>query len=90
MNPKAVALIVFGIIVVITLLIGLFVWWVGQRSGVRRADYKRMQRQLNAAETALDSIGREADLYRELESMLATQVRTHISGYNQKQRELRA
>lgn len=97
MNPKAAGLIVLGIIVVVTILAILFVWWVSHQAGVRRTTYKEMQerlarqeKELDLATNALDDISAESDNYRDFqnpESILAVKIRERIRQYNTDKRE---
>lgn len=99
MNPKAVGLIILGIVVVVTILAILFIWWVSHQAGVRRSTYKEMQerlarreKELDLATNALDDISTESDNYRDFqnpESILAVNIRKRIREYEQDKRGMK-
>lgn len=99
MNPKAVGLIVLGVIVVVCLLVWLTVWWLGRQAGVRRSAYNEMKERLNQeialfslATNALDDLLCESDSYRDFQdpnSILAMKIRERIRQYNDDKRELK-
>jgi hypothetical protein len=70
-NPKAVALLVLVGITVIVLLALAAYWSIRRIAGVRRRDMKIMREALLEIEDA-------ADRYRDIDSVLATEVRTII------------
>jgi hypothetical protein len=75
MNPRAALLIIVAAVIVLGLLVWLAIWWIGRQAGVRRAEYKRMTQ-------AIAQIDAKADLYRDIDSVLAADVRQIIRNLN--------
>lgn len=80
MKPVALALIVLAVVVVLALVGWLVIRWVGQRAGVRQAEFKAMAR-------AVADIEAKTDLYRDLDSPLATEVRQILRQLNKSRME---
>lgn len=82
MNPRAVFLLILAAVVVLAAIIGLAVWLIGRQAGVRRRDFRKVCDERNRLAMAVVDIIDAADLYRDIDSVLATQVRdivrTHI------------
>lgn len=88
MNPRALLLVLLAVIAVIALLVWLTAWWIRRSAGVRRSDYKLMRQERDLAWKALQDIELKADHYRDLDSVLATDVRTILRSYNTDRMEL--
>lgn len=56
------------------MLLAWLLWFAFRRGGVRQRDYK-------LALTALNEISAKADLYKDLDSVLATDIRTIMQKY---------
>lgn len=82
MNPRAAFLLIVAVVAVVALLVWLAVWWLGRRAGVRRAEFKRMAGDRDQLAEAIVQIEAKADLYRELDSVLATDVRQILRDLN--------
>lgn len=82
MNPKALALIVVVVVVVIALVVWLVLRWLGGRAGVHRADLERLRAERNLLARAVADIEEKTDTYRDIDSVLATDVRTIIRKLN--------
>lgn len=78
MNPRAFALLVLSGLVVLALVGWLVVWWVARQAGVRRAEYERMRQERKLYATAVAEIRDKADRYRDIDSVLATDIRSII------------
>jgi hypothetical protein len=78
MNPKAFALILIVVVVVIALVVWLVVWWLGRQAGVRRGEFERLRNERNLLAQAVAAIDEKADTYRDIDSVLATDIRTII------------
>jgi uncharacterized membrane protein YdbT with pleckstrin-like domain len=78
MNPKALALIVVVVVVVVALVVWLVVWWLGRQAGVRRADFDRLRRERDLLARAIAEIDQKTDAYRDIDSVLAADVRVII------------
>ncbi|PRY35312.1 hypothetical protein CLV43_114230 [Umezawaea tangerina] len=78
MNPRAVLVIVIGAIA----LAALVIWWLSRSAGVRRRDFRRLERERNLLATAVQQIEIKADTYRDLDSVLASDVRTILRKLN--------
>jgi Tfp pilus assembly protein PilE len=70
-NPKAVAVLVIIAVVAVALLAWLAYWSIRRVAGVRRRDMKLMRETLLEIEDA-------ADRFRDIDSVLATEVRAII------------
>lgn len=88
MNPRALLLGILVAAVVIALLVWLTAWWIRRSAGIRRADYKLMRQERELACRALWDIEDKAVVYSDIESVLATEIRTIIRLYNQDRMEL--
>lgn len=88
MNPRAFLLILLVAAVVVGLLIWLAIWWISRSAGVRRADYRLMRQERDLAWKALRDIEDQADLYRDIDSVLATDVRSILRAHNNDRMEL--
>lgn len=84
MNPRAALLVLLAVGAVIALTI----WWMSRSAGVRRRDFKQMREERDLACRALWDIEDKAVIYSDIESVLATEVRTVIRLYNQDRMEL--
>jgi hypothetical protein len=84
MNPRVAALVFLGAAAVIALTI----WWMSRSAGVRRSDFNRMREERDLAWKALQEIEEKADHYRDLDSVLATDVRTILRTHNTNRMEL--
>lgn len=78
MNPRAVALILLAVAVALFLLYVLAVWLVRRQAGVRRAEFNRVRRERDVLAKAMHAIELRADLFRDIDSPLATAVRDII------------
>jgi hypothetical protein len=87
-SPKAVALIAVLIAVTLVALIVLTYWLLSRQAGVRRREYKRMQTERNLALKAIRDIEVQADQYRDLESVLAAEIRRVTRELDDKRMEL--
>jgi hypothetical protein len=72
-NPRAAALIVLAGVV----LFALVVWSIRRNAGVRRREFRRVTRDRDRLLAVLDRIEAAANLFSDLDSVLAEQVR-HI------------
>lgn len=88
MNPRAAALLILGAIVLLAAIIALIVWLVGRQAGVRRRDYKLVVAERSLLARAVVDISTAADLYRDIDSPLASQVRTIVRDVDQKRLDL--
>lgn len=88
MNPKALVVIILVGLIVLAGIVWLIVWFLSRQAGVRRAEFKRLQRERNLMAQALLEIETAADTYRDLESVLATQVRGIVRQLNTQRMEL--
>lgn len=75
MNPRAAALIVGVVLLGVIAAAWLITWYLGRRAGVRRREFARMKRERDLMARALLEIEERADLYRDIDSVLATDVR---------------
>lgn len=78
MNPRALALILVVVVVVVALVIWLVVWWLGRQAGVRRGEFQRLRDERNLLARTVATIEEKADAYRDIDSVLATDIRTII------------
>lgn len=88
MNPRAVALIAIVVVAVVAVVVWLVVWWLGRQAGVRRADFDRLRRDRDLLAKAVAGIEEKADVYRDLDSVLATDVRAIVRALNTERMEL--
>jgi hypothetical protein len=77
-------------VLVLAALIALACWVLSRQAGVRRREYKRMQEERNLALKAVRDIELQSDQYRDLESVLATEIRRVTRELNDKRMELSA
>ncbi|WP_106193822.1 hypothetical protein [Umezawaea tangerina] len=63
-------------------LAALVIWWLSRSAGVRRRDFRRLERERNLLATAVQQIEIKADTYRDLDSVLASDVRTILRKLN--------
>ncbi|MFI7672682.1 hypothetical protein [Actinophytocola sp. NPDC049390] len=82
MNPRALALIVVVVVVVVAFVVWLVVRWLGSQAGVRRADFDRLRGERDLLARAIAEIDEKADTYRDIDSVLATDVRAIIRKLN--------
>lgn len=75
MNPKAAGLIVLVALIAVAAVVWLIVWFLARQAGVRRREFARMKVERNLMDRALLAIEEKADLYLDLDSVLATDVR---------------
>lgn len=87
-NPKAAALIVLGVVVVAAVLIGLGYWLVTRNAGIRRREYAAMRTERNNAWRALNNVEDEAATYADIDSVLASKIRTIIRAHNEEKMEI--
>jgi hypothetical protein len=78
MNPRALALVLVVVLVVVALVVWLVVWWLGRQAGVRRGEFERLRAERNLLARAVAAIEEKADAYRDIDSVLATDVRAII------------
>jgi hypothetical protein len=78
MNPRVALLLVVGVIAIAVLIF----WWLSRSAGVRRRDFHRLERERNLLATAVQEIDVKADTYRDLDSVLAADVRTILRKLN--------
>ena len=74
MNPRAVFLLILAAAAVVVVA----VWLIARQAGVRRRDHKRIVTERNLLAKAIADINTAADLYRDIDSVLATSVRSTI------------
>ena len=84
MNPRAAGLIVLAAIIVAALVI----WWLSRSAGVRRRDYRHLERERNLLAAAVQAIEIKADHYLDLDSVLAMDVLTIVRQLNTDRMEL--
>jgi hypothetical protein len=82
MNPRAVALLLVVVIVVVAFLVWLIVWRTGRQAGVRRAEFERVRHERNLLARAVADIEEKTDTYRDIDSVLATDIRVIIRNLN--------
>jgi hypothetical protein len=82
MNPKALAFILVVVVVVIALVVWIVVRWLGRQAGVRRADFERLRAERNLLARAVAAIDEKTDTYRDIDSVLATDIRMIIRNLN--------
>lgn len=82
MNPKALALIVIVVVLVVAFVVWLIVWWLGRQAGIRRADFDRLRGERDLLARAIAEIDEKTDTYRDIDSVLATDVRAVIRKLN--------
>jgi hypothetical protein len=90
-NPRAAGLIIAGVVVVVLLLVGLAIWWVGRQAGVRRSEFRRASSELDLVVSALERIDEAADTHRDLfgaDGALASQVRQIVRETRQKRNKI--
>jgi hypothetical protein len=83
-NPRVAALILLAVVAVVALTI----WWMSRSAGIRRSDFKRMRDERDLAWKALQEIEQKADHYRDLDSVLATDIRAILRSHNTNRMEL--
>lgn len=88
MNPRAFLMILLAAAAAIALLVWLTAWWISRSAGVRRSDFKQMRQERDLAWKALRDIEVKADYYRDLDSVLAADVRIILRSYNDDRMEL--
>lgn len=88
MNPKAFALLVIVVVAAIVLVVWLIVWWIGRQAGVRRVEFERLRNERNLFAQAVAAIDEKADTYRDIDSVLATDIRTIIRNLNAERMDL--
>lgn len=88
MNPKALAVTILVGLIVLAGIVWLIVWFLFRQAGVRRAEFNRMRRERDLMARALLEIETAADSYRDLESVLATQIRGVVRQVNTKRMEI--
>lgn len=76
MNPRAVLLIVV-VIAAVVVFVGWLFW---RQAGVRRRQFAKVEHERDALRIAVRAIADKADLYRDLDSVLATDVRLILEG----------
>ena len=74
MKPVAVLLIALAV----AALVALIVWWIGRQAGVRQRDFKRLRAERDRLARAVMDLAAAADLYRDIDSVLAAQVRATV------------
>jgi hypothetical protein len=67
-----------AVLAIISLMVWLIVWLLSRQAGVRRAEFARMQRDREAMARAVLAIEEKSDTYRDLDSVLATDIRRII------------
>lgn len=88
MNPKAFLLIVLAAIAIAAVLIGLGYWLVTRNAGVRRREYTAMRTERNNAWRALNNVEDQVAQYADIDSVLATKIRTIIREHNDKKMDI--
>lgn len=78
MKPLMALLLIVGA----AALVALLLWWLSRSAGVRRRDFDRLIRERNLLATAVQQIDVKADTYRDLDSVLAADVRTILRQLN--------
>lgn len=69
--------------------LALVVWIIArQASGIRRREYRRLLAERNLLAVAIADITAAADLFRDIDSVLAAQVRTTTRSLDQKRLDL--
>lgn len=84
MNPRAFLLIVLCAAAVVALVL----WWLSRQAGVRRREFARVRIERALAVRALHEIEAKADHYRDLDSVLAADVRSILRDYTNQRMEL--
>lgn len=84
MNPRVAFLLILCAVAVAALV----VWWLSRHSGVRRRDFARVRTEQDLAVRALQQIEAKADHYRDLDSVLAADVRSIVRNYTNQRMEL--
>ena len=84
MRPLIALLVIVGAVA----LVALMLWWMSRSAGVRRRDYRLLQRERDLLATAVQQIDIKADDYRDLDSVLASDVRTILRKLNTDRMEL--
>jgi hypothetical protein len=87
-NPRAAFLLILAALVVLAAVIALIVWQIGRQAGVRLREYKRVVDDRNLHARAIADIAAAADLYRDIDSVLATQVRDTVRTLNSNRMDL--
>lgn len=82
------ALIILAVIIALLILAGLL--YLGFRAGgIRRRTFRNMETERDIKTEALDEIEEKAAQYKDIDSVLATEVRTIIHDSRQKYKKLR-
>jgi hypothetical protein len=84
MNPRIALLLLLAAAAVIALT----VWWISRSAGVRRKDLTAMRCERDLAVTALHKIELKADQYRDIDSVLAADVRQILRDHTKSRMEL--
>lgn len=82
MNPKALALILLVVVVVVAIVVWVVVRYLGRQAGVRRTDFARLRAERDLLARAVAEIDEKTDTYRDIDSVLATEVRTILRTLN--------
>ena len=88
MNPRAFLGFVLVVAVAVALIVWLAGWWISRSAGVRRKDFSLMREERDLAVKALHQIELKTDLYRDIDSVLATDVRTILRDHSTNRMEL--
>jgi hypothetical protein len=88
MNPRAFALLAVVVVVVVGVVVWLVLWWLGRQAGVRRAEFERLRSDRNLLARAVTAIDEKADAYRDIDSVLAADVRAIVRALNAERMEL--
>lgn len=87
MKPVVLLLLVLAVVAMLTLAGWLTLRWLGRRAGVRQAEFKRLAADRDQLARALAQIEAKADMYRDLDSVLATDVRQILRQLNETRME---
>jgi hypothetical protein len=88
MNPRSLALVlVVGVVVVVVVFL-IVVRWLGRQAGVRRAEFERLRAERNLLARAVAAIDEKTDAYRDIDSVLATDIRMIIRNLNAERLDL--
>lgn len=81
--------LLIGVAIVVAILLLFALLWVALRGGgIRRAEFGRAKAERDLALRALDKIEAAADTYRDIDSVLATEVRRIVREDREARRNL--
>jgi hypothetical protein len=83
-NPRVAFLLILCAVAIVALVL----WWLSRHSGVRRRDFTRVRTERDIAIRALHQIEAKADHYRDLDSVLAADIRSIVRDHTNQRMEL--